>query len=212
MSTLMWDHSTALVSYPDAVIRMETQVAAIHAGHAPELVWLLEHPALYTAGTSASPDDLLDAGSFPVYTSGRGGQFTYHGPGQRIAYVMIDLAKRQKDVRAYVRALEQWIIDTLYLIGIKGERREGRVGIWVPTSEGEEKIAAIGVRIRKWVSFHGIALNVAPNLDHYSGIIPCGLPHFGVTSLRKLGVFLSMEEVDKLLQQAWQQNTFLAGA
>lgn len=210
MSSLEWRQSTDLVLYPEALKIMQTRVAAIHTQQANELVWLLEHPPLYTAGTSAKEQDLIDASTLPVYQTGRGGQFTYHGPGQRIAYVMIDLGQRQKDLRAFIYALEQWIIDTLNLLKIKGERREGRVGIWVNTHVGEEKIAAIGVRISKWVSFHGIAINVHPNLDYFSGIVPCGLPEFGVTSLEKLGIQISLPELDLLLQQTWHQNSFLS--
>lgn len=210
MSALEWRQTTSLVSYPEALEVMQTRVSAIQSGHEKELVWLLEHPPLYTAGTSAKDGDLIDTSTFPVYQTGRGGQFTYHGPGQRVAYVMINLAKREKDLRAYVYALEQWIIDTLALLGIQGERRVGRVGIWVVTSGGEEKIAAIGVRISKWISYHGVAINVMPDLTHFSGIVPCGLPEFGVTSLQKLGVTIALSELDRLLQIAWNQNPFLA--
>ena len=210
MPALEWSQSVSLVPYLEALAAMETRVASIRMISEPELVWLLEHPPLYTAGTSACITDLIEPEKFPVYQAGRGGQFTYHGPGQRIAYVMIDLAKRQKDVRAYVRALEQWLIDTLSLLGVQGERREGRVGIWVATPHGDEKIAAIGVRLRQWVSFHGIALNVTPNLDHFSGIVPCGLANFGVTSLHKLGISIAMPDLDALLQQTWQKNEFLS--
>lgn len=211
MPPLEWRQSADFISYPHALEMMQACVAAIHARQIHEIVWLLEHPPLYTAGTSAKKHDLIDAGGLPVYPTGRGGQFTYHGPGQRIAYVMIDLARRQKDLRAFIYALEQWIIDTLGLLKIKGERRTGRVGIWVNTPLGEEKIAAIGVRIRKWISFHGIAINVMPNLDHFSGIVPCGLPEFGVTSLEKLGIHITLAELDLLLQQTWHQNIFLSG-
>ncbi len=210
MSSLEWLQSTDFVSYPDALEMMQARVTDIQIKHANELVWLLEHPPMYTAGTSAKEHDLIDAGILPIYQTGRGGQFTYHGPGQRIAYVMIDLDQRQKDLRAFVYALEQWIIDTLSLLHVQGERRPGRVGIWVKTDIGEEKIAAIGVRISKWVTFHGIAINVTPNLDHYSGIVPCGLPEFGVTSLEKLGIKISLQELDILLQQMWHQNIFLS--
>lgn len=210
MSSLEWRQSTQLIPYPEALEIMQARVTHIHDQHDNELVWLLEHPPLYTAGTSAKKHDLIDAGIIPVYQTGRGGQFTYHGPGQRIAYVMIDLEQRQKDLRAFVYALEQWIIDTLRLLDVKGERRPGRVGIWIKTTGGEEKIAAIGVRIRKWVTFHGIAINVNPNLDHYLGIVPCGLPEFGITSLEKLGIKVSLQELDILLQQTWHQNAFLS--
>lgn len=211
MSALEWRQTAKLVPYMHALEIMQARVAAIQAQRDSELVWLLEHPPLYTAGTSAKDSDLIDASTFPVYQTGRGGQFTYHGPGQRVAYVMIDLARRGKDLRAYVYALEQWVIETLALLNIKGERREGRVGIWVVTPFGEEKVAAIGVRVSKWVSYHGIAINVAPDLNHFSGIIPCGLPEFGVTSLQKLGVSISLSDLDQLLKNAWNKSSFLAG-
>lgn len=204
-----WRQTSKPISYPEALKHMEDHVESLSQGRAPEQVWCLEHPPLYTAGTSANPTDLLDAQSFPVYSTGRGGQFTYHGPGQRVAYVMIDLAKRKKDIKAYVNALEEWIIKTLQPLGIKGERRVGRVGIWVASSQGDKKIAAIGVRVRKWITYHGIALNVCPNLHHFSGIIPCGLPQFGVTSLQQLGIDMAVKDIDHLLQRAWQQNSFL---
>ena len=178
---------------------MEMLVHAIRAGTAPETVWLLEHPPLYTAGTSARPADLLTP-RFPVYPAGRGGQYTYHGPGQRVAYVMLDLKQRKPDLRWYVAALEDWLIATLAVFGVCGERRAGRVGIWVATGDTEKKIAAIGVRIRQWVTFHGIALNVNPDLSHFQGIVPCGLSTFGVTSLADLGVTVRMADVDAALQ------------
>lgn len=194
------------VDYPDAVARMEARVAAIRAGEAAEAVWLLEHPALYTAGTSAREADLLDA-RFPVYASGRGGQYTYHGPGQRVAYVMLDLKKRQKepDIRAYVWSLEEWIIRALARFEIFGERRKGRVGIWVDMPAGEKKIAAIGVRVRHWVTYHGISINVAPELSHFSGIVPCGIAEYGVTSLADIGKDAGMAPVDKALQDSWAE-------
>ena len=171
-----WEIADGLVDYPAAVARMEARVAAIRAGAATELVWLLEHPPIYTAGTSADSRDLLQPSRFPVYRSGRGGQFTYHGPGQRVAYVMLDLKRRGADVRAFVRRLEDWLIDTLAQFNVRGERRPGRVGVWVDRGEGREaKIAAIGVRVRHWVTFHGISLNVEPDLSHYAGIVPCGI-------------------------------------
>ncbi|VAV94388.1 Octanoate-[acyl-carrier-protein]-protein-N-octanoyltransferase, partial [hydrothermal vent metagenome] len=174
---------------------------------APELVWLLEHPPLYTAGTSADSRDLISPDRFPVYETGRGGQYTYHGPGQRVAYVMLDLSKRARDVRKYVHNLEQWVIDTLAAFDVIAERRAGRVGVWVTRSDGrEEKIAAIGVRVRKWVTYHGICINVAPDLDHYSGIVPCGISEHGVTSLSDLGRNVTMEEVDAALKQTWGKN------
>jgi lipoyl(octanoyl) transferase len=179
---------------------MEQRVAAIRAGTAPELVWLLEHPPLYTAGTSANPADLLDPDRFPVFPSGRGGQFTYHGPGQRVVYVMLDLSRRGPDLRRFVVALEEWLIRTLARFAVKGEVREGRVGVWVDRGAGrEEKIAAIGIRVRHWVTFHGVALNVDPDLDHFRGIVPCGLAGHGVTSLWDLGLTPTMEEVDSAL-------------
>jgi lipoyl(octanoyl) transferase len=204
-----WRISEQQVPYPDAMQEMEARVEAIRKGAAPELVWLLEHPPLYTAGTSAQDGDLLDAGRFPVYRTGRGGQFTYHGPGQRVAYVMLDLKRRGADIRRYVHDLEQWLIETLAAFNIKGERREGRVGIWVDkrpyggVAGQEDKIAAIGVRVRHWVSFHGVALNVEPDLSHFSGIVPCGLAQFGVTSMVALGHLVTMDEVDAELIAAF---------
>jgi len=198
-----WAHSPGLVPYEVAVTRMEADVAAIRRREALERVWLLEHPPIYTAGTSATESDLVDPHRFPVYRSGRGGQFTYHGPGQRVAYVMLDLRKRGMDVRAYVSALEAWIIGTLARLGVVGERREDRVGVWVKHSGAggrEDKIAAIGVRIRHWISFHGVSLNVAPDLSHYSGIIPCGIHQYGMTSLADLGIAASMDDVDAALK------------
>lgn len=200
-----WRISDAPVPYDHAMAEMDARVAAIRAGTAPELVWLLEHPPLYTAGTSARDEDLLDAGRFPVYRAGRGGQYTYHGPGQRVAYVMLDLKRRGADVRRYVFDLEQWLIDTLAAFNIKGERRDGRVGIWVDKraygglAGQEDKIAAIGVRVRHWVSFHGVALNVEPDLSHFTGIVPCGINQFGVTSMVALGHLVTMDEVDAQL-------------
>lgn len=202
-----WIHSRDYVSYPDALEKMQAHVKDIQNG-GQDCIWLLEHPALYTAGTSAKPDDLLDAGQFPVYETGRGGQFTYHGPGQRVAYVMMDLNRRTPDVRLYVKMLESWIIGTLAEFGLQGFQRDGRVGIWVNTPTGEAKIAAIGVRVSKWVTYHGIALNVNPDLTHYSGIIPCGLPQFGVTSLHELGLNVSMAKVDDVLKK--QASIYLA--
>ena len=199
--SIEWRTSAGLTAYADAVATMEARVAAIRAGSAPELVWLVEHPPLYTAGTSARDADLLDHGLFPVHRSGRGGQYTYHGPGQRVAYVMLDLKQRGADIRRYVYTLEDWLIHTLARFGIAGERRPGRVGIWVAGAAGrEDKIAAIGVRVRQWVSYHGIALNVAPDLAHYRGIVPCGVSGHGVTSLAALGVSATMAEVDAALR------------
>ena len=204
-----WRISDAPMPYPDALAEMEARAAAIAESRAGEQVWLLEHPPVYTAGTSAHDADLIDA-RFPVYRTGRGGQFTYHGPGQRVGYVMLNLKTRRPDVRAYVRDLEQWLIETLALFGVKGERREGRVGIWVargPTSTTnarEDKIAALGVRIRHWVTFHGVALNVDPDLSHFDGIVPCGIREHGVTSLADLGVPVTMADVDVALKQAFE--------
>ncbi|MDB5733437.1 MAG: Octanoyltransferase [Alphaproteobacteria bacterium] len=207
-SAVEWKVSDQPVAYPDAVALMEARAAAIADGsaceRARELVWLLEHPPIYTAGTSSNDADLLDA-RFPVYHTGRGGQFTYHGPGQRVGYVMLDLKTRKPDVRAYVRDLEQWLIETLALFNVKGERREGRVGIWVQRGLREDKIAALGVRIKRWVTFHGVALNVEPDLSHFSGIVPCGVSQHGVTSLADLGIMVSMADVDVALKQSFQK-------
>jgi lipoyl(octanoyl) transferase len=203
-----------LTAYAGAVAEMEARAEAIAAGRAAERVWLVEHPPLYTAGTSAKDRDLLDA-RFPVHRTGRGGEFTYHGPGQRVAYVMLDLKRRRPDVRAFVGSLEFWLIDALAALGVTGETRGTRVGVWVarpdkpggPDGAGaEDKIAAIGVRIRRWVSFHGVALNVAPELSHFSGIVPCGIAeaHYGVTSLRDLGSPAAMGDVDAALRAAFE--------
>jgi lipoyl(octanoyl) transferase len=195
-----WRISAAPVAYEAAVAEMDARVAAIREGRAAELVWLLEHPPLYTAGTSAQATDLLDA-RFPVHRSGRGGQYTYHGPGQRVAYVMLDLSRRGPDIRDYVTRLETWIIASLARLGVVGERRAGRVGIWVDRGSGrEDKIAAIGVRVRRWVTLHGLSINVAPDLGHFTGIVPCGVRQHGVTSLADLGVAASMAELDAALR------------
>ena len=205
-SGIEWRRSAAPVPYEAAVAEMESRVAAIRDGAAPQLVWLLEHPPLYTAGTSARPDDLLDPQCLPVHRSGRGGQYTYHGPGQRIAYVLLDLnrpelGQSRRDVRCHVWRLEEWMIQTLARFDIRGERRDGRVGVWVAGPNGrDDKIAAIGVRVRRWVTYHGVALNIDPDLDHYRGIVPCGVTEHGVTSLAHLGVAASMEEVDAALR------------
>jgi lipoyl(octanoyl) transferase len=209
-ATVEWRISDAPVPYLDAVAAMEARVAAIAAGEAPELVWLLEHPPLYTSGTSGKAGDLLDP-RFPMFATGRGGQLTYHGPGQRVAYVMLDLKQRRPDVRAYVAGLEQWIIRTLEAFNVRGERREDRVGVWVKRPDKgfgyEDKIAALGVRLRRWVSFHGISINVEPDLTHFSAIVPCGVadPRYGVTSLADLGHYATMEEVDIALRQAFAE-------
>jgi lipoyl(octanoyl) transferase len=209
-----WRVAPGLTAYADAVVEMEARAGAIAEGRAAERVWLVEHPPLYTAGTSARDEDLIDA-RFPVHRTGRGGQFTYHGPGQRVAYVMLDLKRRRPDVRAYVGALERWLIDTLAEFGVVGETREDRVGVWVarpdkPTGLGgaaaEDKIAALGIRVRRWVSFHGVAVNVAPDLTHFQGIVPCGIAeaHLGVTSLRDLGSKATMAEFDTALRDAFE--------
>jgi lipoyl(octanoyl) transferase len=197
-----WRVEDLPVEYADAVAFMEARAEAIHAGEAEELVWLLEHPPIYTAGTSAKDSDLVDA-RFPVHRTGRGGQFTYHGPGQRVGYVMLDLARRKKDVRGFVHDLEEWLIRTLARFGVKGERREGRVGIWVARGSREDKIAAIGVRVRHWVTFHGVSLNVNPDLSHFSGIVPCGIREHGVTSLADLGIPATMADADAALKAAF---------
>ncbi|MCM2472286.1 lipoyl(octanoyl) transferase LipB [Rhizobium sp. CG5] len=209
-----WRISEGLVPYETAVAEMEAEVAAIADGSADELVWLLEHPPLYTGGTSAKPDGLIDIDRFPVFATGRGGEYTYHGPGQRIAYVMLDLKRRRPDVRAYVAALEDVIIRTLDLMNVRGERREDRVGVWVRRPEkpllpdgsmAEDKIAALGIRLRRWVSFHGLSLNVDPDLSHYGGIVPCGISAYGVTSLVDLGLPVMMADVDMRLRDAFEQ-------
>ena len=196
-----WDISAGLVPYPDALARMDAHVAAISRGDEIERIWLLEHPPLYTAGTSAHVEDLVEPSRFPVFKAGRGGQYTYHGPGQRVAYVMLDLKRRGGDVRAFVAALEQWVIDTLDDFNVKGERREDRVGVWVRRGNREDKIAAIGIRVRHWVTFHGISINVEPDLSHFSGIVPCGIREHGVTSLVDLGLPVTMEDVDVALKR-----------
>jgi len=206
-----WRITDQPVPYPDAVAFMEDRAAAIRAGTAPETVWLLEHPALYTAGTSAEPAELVDPERFPVFETGRGGRYTYHGPGQRVAYVMLDLKLRGQDVRRYVHDLEQWAIETLAMFNVTGERRSDRIGIWVgrgaPANPAyrEDKIAAIGVRVRKWVSYHGIALNVEPDLTHFDGIVPCGIAEHGVTSLWDLGLTPTLTDVDSALRAAFER-------
>jgi lipoyl(octanoyl) transferase len=204
---LEWLVSDRPVDYPTALAAMEERVANIKQGTASEAVWLLEHPPLYTAGTSAKPADLLQPDRFPVYQAGRGGEYTYHGPGQRVAYVMLDLGKRNRDVRCYVRDLENWLIKTLAQFGVKGERREGRVGIWVDRGHGrEDKIAAIGVRVRHWITFHGVSLNIDPDLSHFTGIVPCGISQYGVTSLWDLGLTPTVEEVDMAMRAAFEEQ------
>jgi lipoyl(octanoyl) transferase len=211
--TTQWAISEGLVAYPKAVAAMESRAAAIAAGEAPELIWLLEHPPLYTRGASAQEGYLKDPSRFPVFDTQRGGQFTYHGPGQRVAYVMFDLTKRGRDVKQFVCSLENWIIGTLASFNIKGERRTGRVGVWVDrTRPGgqlrEDKIAAIGVRLKRWVSYHGISLNVEPDLSHFGGITPCGIEQagLGVTSLHDLGYLVSMHDVDVALKAAFEKT------
>lgn len=211
---IQWKISSEPVSYPDALSFMEKRVDDIIKGSASECIWLLEHPPIYTAGTSAQSSDLLFPERFPVYETGRGGEYTYHGPGQRIAYVMLDLNQRRKDVRWFVRELEAWIIDACARFGITAERREGRVGLWVERDgdsfgHREDKIAALGIRLRRWVSFHGVSINIAPDLEHFSGIVPCGIAEHGITSFSELGKSISYEELDKVLQSEFQ-NHFLA--
>ena len=204
-----WRISDSPVPYPEAVQAMEARVAAIRAGTAREQVWLLEHPPLYTAGTSARSSDLLQPDRFPVHASGRGGQYTYHGPGQRVAYVMLDLKRREPDLRRFVHDLEEWVIRTLARFNVRGERRDGRIGIWVARPGGrEDKIAAVGVRVRHWVTYHGIAVNLDPELEHFTGIVPCGIAPgagFGVTSLHDLGLLISMAELDAALRGAFAE-------
>ncbi len=203
-----WKILSAPAPYPQTLARMRNTAARIAAGTAGEQVWLLEHPPLYTSGTSAKPSDLLNPGRFPVFDAGRGGQFTYHGPGQRVAYVMLDLRQRGRDIRSFVQHLEGWVIDTLEAFNIFASRVPGRIGVWVERPEisplRQDKIAAIGVRVSKWVSFHGISLNVAPDLSHYEGIVPCGISDQGVTSFEDLGHLISMEEVDTVLRQKFE--------
>ena len=200
-SPVTWEISPGLVAYPEALARMDQHVTAISRGEEPERVWLLEHPPLYTAGTSAHEADLVEPSRFPVFKAGRGGQYTYHGPGQRVAYVMLDLKRRGGDVRAFVAALEQWVIDTLDEFNVKGERREDRVGVWVRRGSREDKIAAIGIRVRHWVTFHGISINVEPDLSHFGGIVPCGIREHGVTSLVDLGLPVTMQDLDVALRK-----------
>ncbi|GGD10693.1 lipoyl(octanoyl) transferase LipB [Pyruvatibacter mobilis] len=210
---VQWRVADGLVAYPDALAYMEERAAAIAAGDAPELVWLLEHPPLYTAGTSTNPVDLLTPDRFPVYETGRGGQYTYHGPGQRVAYAMLNLKERGQDVRAFVAGLEQWIIGTLARFHVHGEIRDDRVGVWVERPEKprqmngqptEDKIAAIGVRVRRWVTFHGISINLNPELEHFSGIVPCGIQQHGVTSFEDLGLTTTMPDLDMALRAEFE--------
>ncbi len=214
-----WKITEGLTEYEDAVAFMEARVAAIASGDAQECIWLLEHPPLYTAGTSARIEDLTDPERFPVYQSKRGGEYTYHGPGQRVAYVMLDLNKRGRDVRRFVKQLENWVISALAEFNVRGEIRDGRVGVWVRRDDkplivtgqpAEDKIAAIGLRLRKWVSFHGISINVEPDLDHFTGIVPCGITEYGVTSLVDLGLPVTLADVDSALQRTFD-DAFSAG-
>jgi lipoyl(octanoyl) transferase len=201
-----WRTAARLVPYPEALAAMEERVAAIRAGAASELVWLLEHPPLYTAGTSARARDLLAPQRFPVFEAGRGGQYTYHGPGQRVAYLMLDLQRRKPDLRRYIRQLEEWVIRTLARFDVRGERRPDRIGIWVVKPGGQEaKIAAIGVRVRRWVTYHGVAINLDPDLEHFGGIVPCGISGLGVTSLAALGLSTTMSELDAALMASFEE-------
>lgn len=201
---MTWELADGLVAYPEAMAKMDAHVEAIARAAEPERVWLLEHPPLYTAGTSAHEEDLVERGRFPVFKTGRGGQYTYHGPGQRVAYVMLDLRRRGGDVRAFVAALEQWIIDTLGQFNVTGERREDRVGVWVRRGAREDKIAAIGIRVRHWVTFHGISINVGPDLSHFGGIVACGIRDHGVTSLADLGLPVTMADLDVALKKTFR--------
>jgi lipoyl(octanoyl) transferase len=204
--SIEWRIDDRAVAYPEAIEAMEARVDAIRAGAASEQVWLLEHPPLYTAGTSARAEDLIDPERFPVFATGRGGQHTYHGPGQRVGYVMLDLKRRGPDVRAYVHGLEEWIIRALGRFNVRGLRREGRVGIWIDEGGGREnKIAAIGVRVRRWVTYHGISVNLDPDLQHFQGIVPCGVRQHGVTSLHAQGILVTMPELDAALQGAFDE-------
>lgn len=205
-TSLEWRISDEQISYPEALAEMEERVRAIRDGEAPELVWLLEHPPLYTAGTSADPADLVDPDRFPVYDAGRGGQYTYHGPGQRVVYFLLDLRKRGKDVRKFIYGLEEVMIQSVAKFGITAERRKGRVGVWVERGAGrEDKIGAIGVRIKQWVTYHGIALNIEPDLSHFEGIVPCGISEHGVTSLHDLGLPITMDDVDVVIRDTFDE-------
>ena len=210
MAAIEWKITTSPVPYPEAVEAMERRVAAIRQGEQREMAWLLEHPPIFTAGTSAKNEELINAGAFPVYATGRGGRHTYHGPGQRVVYVMLDIRRRDPDIGAYVRNLEEWLIRTLARFGLSAGRRRGRVGIWVVRGDGaapanECKIAAIGVRVRQGVSYHGVSINVDPDLDHYAGIVPCGIKEFGVTSMADLGIAATMAEVDEALKACFEE-------
>ena len=207
LGDIEWHTSSELIHYPDAIDFMEGKVNEIHHGNAKEMVWILEHNSVYTAGSSADKKDLLASHRFPVFQTGRGGQYTYHGPGQRVVYLMLDLKKRGSDIKAYVRKLEEWLITTLAQFDIIGERREGRVGIWITDSQNrEKKIAAIGIRVRRWISYHGVSINVNPALDHYDGIVPCGISNFGITSLQDLKKNISVSEIDCVLKQTFYET------
>jgi lipoyl(octanoyl) transferase len=208
-SDIEWRASDAPVPYEEALSFMERRAAAIRDGSAAECIWLLEHPPLFTAGTSADPAELFNPLGFPVFAAGRGGRYTYHGPGQRVGYVMLDLERRGKDIRRFVHALEQWMIDSLARLGVNAHRAPGRIGIWVGEGADEAKIGALGVRVKRWVTLHGFALNVDPDLAHFSGIVPCGISEFGVTSLAKLGKQMPMTRVDAALKQSFHR--FLNG-
>ncbi len=203
--TIEWKTSDQVINYQDAITLMEKRVELIHKEEAPEMVWLLEHPSIYTAGSSALDSELINPDKLPVYTTGRGGKYTYHGPGQRVVYLMLDLKNREQDIRKYVANLEDWIIASLKELGVHSERKVGRIGIWTTALGREVKIAAIGIRVRKWITYHGIAINVSPNLDHYKGIIACGIKEYGVTSLKELGYDVSYPELDNLLKSKFSE-------
>jgi lipoyl(octanoyl) transferase len=205
MNTIEWRISDTPQQYPEAISWMEERVAAVHQGLAPECIWLLEHPPLYTAGTSAKPEHLFNPSGLPVYQSGRGGQYTWHGAGQRIVYLMLKLKRTDNDVRQFVCKLEEWLIQALSILGVAGERRQGRIGIWVDTPQGECKIAALGIRVRHGIAFHGLSLNIDPDLNYFLGIVPCGIREFGVTSLARLGVGMDKAAVDRAIRQAFMQ-------
>ena len=206
MSEIEWRVTPGLTLYPEALAEMERRVEAIQRGDAPELVWLLEHPPLYTAGTSADPAELFNPFGFPVYEAGRGGRYTYHGPGQRVGYLMLDLARRGRDVRRFVHALEGWLIDALARLGVEAFRADGRIGIWVRHRNTEAKVGAIGVRVRRWITMHGFSVNIAPELSHFSGIVPCGIGAFPVTSLDEMGVSEGQERFDLALKQGLERD------
>ena len=201
MGEIEWRVTPGLTDYAQALVTMEARAAAIRDGSEPEMVWLLEHPPLFTAGTSADPRELTNPLDFPVFEAGRGGRYTYHGPGQRVGYVMLDLERRGRDIRRFVHALEGWMIDSLGFLGVEARREPGRIGIWTGRGRGEAKIGAIGVRVKRWVTLHGFSLNVAPRLDHFGGIVPCGIAEYGVTSLEALGIDATMADLDAALER-----------